>query len=302
MAALQRVTMAIRQSGHSLVAWPTYRLKGQVGKLFLILFVAAGGALLLVPLVWMVSTSLKPLGQIWTFPPQWIPETPLWENYSTVFTTRPYLLYLRNTVFLIVVAEIGTLLSCSLIAFGFARTRFPGRDILFYVVLATMMIPGYATLIPMFVLFREFGWLNTYMPLLVPTFFGNAVYIFLLRQFFMTIPLELDEAARIDGCGYFEVYWRILIPLVKPALAAVAIFTFMGHWNDYFGPLIYLMDENKWPVALGLLTYRNMESGYYISWNILMAASFLTLIPVLLVFFFAQRTFIQGVVITGVEK
>jgi ABC-type glycerol-3-phosphate transport system permease component len=165
-----------------------------------------------------------------------------------------------------------------------------------------MMIPGYATLIPMFVLFRELDWLNTYKPLLVPTFFGNAVYIFLLRQFYMTIPLELDEAARIDGCGYFEVYWRILIPLVKPALAAVAIFTFMGHWNDYFGPLIYLMDENKWPVALGLLTYKNMESGYYISWNILMAASFLTLVPVLIVFFFAQRTFIQGVVITGVEK
>src|SRR5690349_18989296 len=144
--------MALRQSGHSLATWPTYRLKQQVGKLLLILLVTAGGVVLLVPLVWMLSTSLKPLGQIWTFPPQWIPETPLWENYGTVFTTRPYFTYLLNTVIIIVVAEIGTLFSCSLIAFGFARTRFPGRDLLFYVVLGTMMIPGYATLIPMFVL------------------------------------------------------------------------------------------------------------------------------------------------------
>src|SRR5262249_49715983 len=160
--------------------------------------VAAGAVILMVPLIWMISTSLKPLGQIWIFPPQWLPETPLWENYSKVFSTRPYFLYIRNTLFLILVGEIGTLLSCSLIAYGFARIRFPGRNFLFYVVLGTMMIPGYATLIPMFVLFRELGWLNTFRPLLVPSFFGNPTYIFLLRQFYMTIPLELDEAARID--------------------------------------------------------------------------------------------------------
>lgn len=279
-----------------------YRWRRRLGMALLVLLVSAGAVVLMIPLFWMLSTSLKPLGQIWIYPPQWLPEKPLWENYAQVFTTRPYIRYVLNTLYLVVVAEIGTLFSCSLIAFGFARTRFPGRNLLFYIVLGTTMIPGYATLIPLFLLFRELGWLNTFHPLLVPTFFGSPIYIFLLRQFYMTIPLELDEAAKLDGCGYFGIYWRILIPLVKPALATVAIFTFIGHWNDYFGPLIYLMDEEKWPVALGLLTYRNMASGYYISWNILMAASFLTLLPVLMVFFFAQRTFIQGVVMTGVEK
>jgi ABC-type glycerol-3-phosphate transport system permease component len=154
----------------------------------------------------------------------------------------------------------------------------------------------------MFIFFKQIHWLNTYNPLLVPAFFGTPVYIFLLRQFYMTIPLEMDDAAKIDGCGYLGLYWRILLPLVQPALAAVAIFTFMGRWNDYFGPLIFLNDEKKWPIALGLLSYQFGQSSYYISWNILMAASLLTLIPCLLLFFLAQRVFIQGVVITGVEK
>ncbi|MGQ9556164.1 MAG: carbohydrate ABC transporter permease [Anaerolineae bacterium] len=280
----------------------TRKIGQGLGTAILTLLVAAGGVVLMMPLAWMISTSLKPLGQIWIFPPQWIPSNPLWHNYLEVFTARPYLLYVRNAIYIVVVAEIGTLLSCSLVAYGFARLRFPGREFLFMVLLGTMMIPGYVTLIPIFIFFKNIGWLDTYNPLLVPAFFGTPVYIFLLRQFYMTIPLEMDDAAKIDGCGYLGIYWRILLPLVKPALAAVAIFTFMGRWNDYFGPLIFLMDERKWPVALGLLAYQFGKSSYYIQWNVLMAASALTLVPCLLLFFLAQRIFIQGVVITGVEK
>jgi ABC-type glycerol-3-phosphate transport system permease component len=278
------------------------RLKRLAATALLTLLVLVGGVVLMMPLAWMISTSLKPLGQIWIFPPQWLPQTPMWQNYGAVFTIRPYLLYVRNAIYLVAVSEVGTLLSCSLIAYGFARLRFPGRNALFLILLGTMMIPGYATLIPMFIFFKNIHWLDTYNPLLVPTFLGSPVYVFLLRQFYMTIPLEMDDAAKIDGCGYFSVYWRILLPLVRPALAAVAIFTFMGRWNDYFGPLIFLMDERKWPIALGLLSYAHVQSSYYIQWNVLMAASVLTLIPCLLLFFLAQRTFIQGVVMTGVEK
>jgi ABC-type glycerol-3-phosphate transport system permease component len=278
------------------------KLRTRVGIALLTLVTAGGAVVLMMPLAWMISTSLKPLGQVWIFPPKWIPERPLWRNYLEVFTARPYLLYIRNTILLVAVGELGTLLSCSVVAYGFARTRFPGRDVLFMILLGTMMIPGYVTLIPLFILFKQIHWLDTYKPLLVPAFFGSPVYIFLLRQFYMTVPLEMDDAAKIDGCGYFAIYWRILLPLIKPALAAVAIFTFMGRWNDWFGPLIYLMDEHKWPVALGLLSYQYMESIYYIKWNTLMAASVLTLIPCLLLFFLAQRIFIQGVVITGIEK
>lgn len=280
----------------------SHKLRQKATTALLTLVVIAGGVILMMPLAWMISTSLKPLGQIWVFPPVWIPEQPMWSNYAEVFTIRPYLLYVRNAVYLVVVSEIGTLLSCSLIAYGFARLRFPGRGVLFMILLGTMMIPGYATLIPMFIFFKEINWLDTYNPLLVPTFLGSPVYVFLLRQFYMTIPLEMDDAAKIDGCGYFSIYWRILLPLVQPALAAVAIFTFMGRWNDYFGPLIFLMDERKWPIALGLLSYQHVQSSYYIQWNVLMAASVLTLVPCLVLFFLAQRVFIQGVVMTGVEK
>jgi ABC-type glycerol-3-phosphate transport system permease component len=276
--------------------------RGSLVTVLFTLVTAVVGFVLMVPLFWMVSTSLKPLGRIWIFPPEWIPANPLWGNYVEVFTIHPYLLYVRNAVYLVVVSEIGTLLSCSLVAYGFARLRFPGRDFWFLIVLGTMMVPGYATLVPLFIFFKRIGWLDTYNPLLVPTFFGAPVFIFLLRQFYMTIPLDMDDAAKIDGCGYLSTYWRILLPLVRPALAAVAIFTFMGSWNDYFGPLIFLMDERKWPVALGLLAYKFGESTYYIKWNVLMAASVLTLIPCLVLFFLAQRIFIQGVVMTGVEK
>jgi multiple sugar transport system permease protein len=205
---------------------------------------------------------------------------------------------LRNTVWITALSMFGTLLSCSWVVYGFARFRFPGRDFFFLLLLATMMLPAHVTLIPLFILFREFNWLNTYLPLIVPAFFGNAFFIFLLRQFFMTIPTELDDAAKIDGCSYVGIWWRILLPLTKPALATVAIFSFIGNWNEFLLPLIYLNDESKFTLTLGLATFRGL---YHTQWGYLMAASVTVLLPCLVVFFLAQRSFVEGITFSGLQ-
>ena len=267
---------------------------------------SAGGFILLIPFFWMVSTAVKPEVQVFLYPPKWIPEPILWRNFADVLTPRPqhgtltqyvgmpFFRNLSNTSFIVSMNIVGSLLSCSMAAFGFSRLRARLKRVLFIAVLATMMLPWQVLLIPQFILFRTLRWTNTFWPLTVPAFFRNAFYIFLLRQFFMTIPREIDDAARIDGCNSLQLFWHVILPLCKPALATVAIFSFMTHWNDFMGPLIYLDDPNKFTLALGL---RQFQTMYGVRYNYLMAASTLVMLPCLIMFFSLQRYFIQGVVI-----
>lgn len=228
---------------------------------------------------------------------------PKWENYWDALRFLPPetnygLVFLWNTLLLSVLSIIGTVLSSSLVAFAFSRLRWPGRDIWFVVLLATMMVPGAVTMLPVFVIFRALGWVDTLRPLWVPAFFGSAFNIFLLRQFFMTIPMDLEDAAKIDGCSYFGIYWRIMLPLIKPALAAVTIWTFMGAWNNFMGPLIYISSPEKMPLAYALQLFQSQHGGEP---GMLMAAATMVMLPVLVLFFFTQRYFIEGVTLTGIK-
>jgi multiple sugar transport system permease protein len=257
-----------------------------------------GGLLYTAPFLWMISTSLKEPGAAVEFPPRWIPDPLEWGNYWRAWTVLPFADFTRNSVIYAFASLVGQLLSCSLAAFGFARIAFRGRGFWFAILLATMMLPSQVTLIPQFILFNAFGWLDTLLPLIVPTFFGHAFYIFLLRQFFLTLPTELDDAARIDGAHLFDVYWRIILPLAKPALATVAIFSFVYHWNDFFGPLIYLTTPEKMTIAVGLQLFRGQWGTDF---SLLMAASTAAVLPIIVLFFFAQKTFIQGIALTGMK-
>ncbi len=280
--------------------WYKRKVFRETVKIISIYALLIGGAfLVMIPFFWVVSTAFKRPGQVLKFPPVWIPSPIMWSNFPKALTILPFGLYFKNTCIITFSTIIGQLLSASLVAYGFARLRFPGRDIIFLVALSTMMVPPQVTMIPQFILFRIIGWLDTFKPLIVPAFFGGSpFFIFLLRQFFMTIHPELDDAAKIDGCGFFGIYWRIMLPLAKPVLATVGIFSFLWTWNDFLGPLIYLNSMNKRTLSLGL----NVFAGYYSTyWNLLMAASLVVLSPCLIIFFFAQKYFVQGVVITGVK-
>ena len=259
-----------------------------------------GGVVIMTPFFWMISTSLKKQWDVYQFPPVWIPSPPQWQNYSQALTVYPFQTYLLNTLTIVLFTVTGTLLSCSLAAYGFARLRAPGREVIFVVLLGTMMLPYTVTMIPVFMLFNRLHWVDTFKPLIVPSFFGSAFYIFLLRQFFLSIPRELEDAARIDGCSPLMSYWRIVLPLSKPALATVAIFTFMDSWNDFLGPLIYLSDESHRTLALALAYFQG-SARIGPQMHLMMAVAFVILIPPLLLFFFAQRLFIQGIVFTGVK-
>lgn len=255
-------------------------------------------ALFLTPLLWMVSSSLKPNYQILAVPPDLLPNPPRWENYSEALTYVPFGRYTLNTLTIAALTIAGHLLSCSVVAYGFARLRAPGRDLLFVIMLATMMLPYPVTMVPLYMIFSRLGWTNSILPLVVPAFFGSPFYIFLLRQFFMTIPREMEEAAVLDGAGPYHIIRHIILPLSLPALATVAIFTFQGVWNDFLPPLIYLHDQSLYTVTLGLSFFR---STYSVNWAYLMAASLVTVLPVILVFLLAQRLFIEGISVTGVK-
>jgi len=257
------------------------------------------GMVILVPVLWMFSTALKSDSEVFLFPPVWIPRRLNWSNFGSALTLLPFARYFLNTSIITLAAVIGQFLSSPPAAYAFARLRSRWRGALFTLVLATMMLPMQVTMIPRFVLFKQLGWVDTYMPLVVPNFFGGAYFIFLLRQFFLTIPPELSDAARIDGCGYFGIYARIFLPLAKPAVAAMCIFTFVWNWNDFMDPLIYLSSTDKWTLALGLSRFVGMRG--MTEWNLLMAASLVTILPCVTLFFFTQRFFIQGIVITGVK-
>ncbi len=270
-----------------------------LGRVVIYAMLLGGAAILMLPLVWLVSSSLKQSGRIFMVPPQWIPDPVVWGNYAEVWRLIPFGLFVRNTSLITAFCIVGSLTSSAMVAFGFARLRFPGRDALFLILLATIMIPGQVTLIPTYVMFRIIGWLDSYYPLIVPAFFGGGAFnIFLLRQFFMKLPLELDDAARIDGCSTFGIFRRILLPQSRPALGVIAIFLFMGNWNDFFGPLIYLNSPSKYTLALGLNMFRGTQ---YTAWHLLMAASTMTAIPCIVLYFVAQRYFIQGIVFTGIK-
>jgi multiple sugar transport system permease protein len=252
---------------------------------------------LLTPFAWMISTSLKEEGREFELPLQLIPHPAVWSNYPTAMTTLPFPLYFENTLIVTLGALTGTLVTGSMAAYAFARLRFPGRSVMFTLLLSTLMLPDAVTLIPKFIIFRNLGWINTLQPLWVPWWFGGGAFnVFLLRQFLMTLPHDLDEAARIDGANSWQIYARVLMPLARPALITVAIFSFIRTWNDFLEPLIYLHDEKLRTLALGL---RGFQDLYKTDWTLLMAASTVIILPVLALFFAAQRYFIRGIHLTG---
>jgi ABC-type glycerol-3-phosphate transport system permease component len=257
--------------------------------------------LMIFPLVWLVSTSLKHPGKQFLWPPQIIPDPIYLQNYVDLFALAPMGLYLLNSLKVTVLTVIGTCLSSSLAAFAFARMRFRGRDVLFAILLTTMMLPYAVTVIPTFVIFRHLGWLDTHYPLFVPAYFGSAYFVFLLRQNYRSIPQDLVDAAKIDGAGFFHIYWRIFIPLGMPILATVALFAFLGSWNDLFTPLIYLSTQTKMTVALGLTYLRGRAGTGTGRIGIIMAGSLLGVAPMLLLYSFGQKYFVQGLARTGLK-
>jgi multiple sugar transport system permease protein len=250
-----------------------------------------GSVVLLTPLWWMISTSLKSPQEILQYPPTFLPMHFHFSNYIEAWKTGNFTRWSLNTLFIAVVGTIGNVLVNSFIAYGFAKIRFKGRNALFILVLSTMLIPGFVTMVPQYVLFSKIGWVNTYLPLIVPAFLGSAFNIFLIRQFMMTIPNDIIEAAMMDGASHFRIWWSITMPMILPALVTVAIFSFTGAWNDLLGPLLYLSDEKLYTLQLGLQTFKGSVQT---QWNYLMAMSVMVLIPTVLIFFLFQRYFIKG--------
>ena len=276
------------------------RQRGTRGALRIVLWhapMAFFALVLSVPFLWLISTSLKAEGREFVYPPEWIPSPIAWSNYPTALTTLPFHLYFWNTLVITAGQLAGTLLTASMGAFAFARLRFPGRGVLFTLLLSKLMLPQAVTLIPKFIIFRNLDWINTLYPLWVPWWFGGGAFnVFLLRQFLMTLPHDLDEAARIDGANSWQIYWRVLMPLSRPALITVAIFSFIRSWNDFLEPLIYIHDEKLRTLALGL---RGFQDLYRTQWTLMMAATAVIVAPVLVLFFACQRYFIRGIHLTG---
>lgn len=299
MAATSTPTTSATPVSNAQPARLTFRQRRRLGHLAAHLLLLAGVVLMFIPLAWTVSTSLKSPGEVFIFPPKWIPSQIVWQNYADAVTKIPFWRYLWNTSYITGLSIAGKVISIMLVAFAFARLRWWGRDSMFLLMLSTMMLPPHVTLIPQFILFKNFGWINTYWPLILPNFFGGPWLTFLVRQYLMTLPRDLDDAARIDGCSNWGVFWRIILPLAKPAVIIVVIFVFNGTWNEFLMPLIYLHSQEKFTLALGLRMFQGEAST---SWNLLMAASLLTMLPVLVLFFSAQRYFMQGIVFTGVKQ
>ncbi|NPV77760.1 MAG: carbohydrate ABC transporter permease [Anaerolineae bacterium] len=274
------------------------RLQREFWNLVVYALLAAGAILFLLPLFWAVTSSLKSDYQVLQIPPQWIPNPPRWQNYPEALTYVPFDRYALNTLVIAVGAITGNLISCTLIAYGFARLRAPGKNFLFILMLSTMMLVDPVRIIPMYIEFKALDWIDTFLPLIVPAFFGSPFYIFLLRQFFLNIPRELEDAALIDGANRLQILLRVILPLSKPALAAIAIFNFQGVWNDFLYPLVFLHKQSNYTIALGLNFFR---STYSVHWGYLMAASVTALLPMVIVFFLAQRYFIEGITFTGIK-
>jgi ABC-type glycerol-3-phosphate transport system permease component len=277
------------------------KVRRRLGHAAAYVLLTLGGIVMMVPFAWLISSSLKSPQDIYVIPPEWIPADPQWSNYKEVLTALPFPSYLRNTLIITFGALIGQVASAAVSAYSFARLRWPGRDVIFAIILATIMVPYTVTLIPTFILFKQFGWLNTQLPLIVPFWFGGGAFnIFLLRQFFRTIPRELDESARLDGASSWRIFVEIILPLSKPAIAVVTVFGFLHHWNDFFGPLVYLNSENLRTLALGLSALQGLAWGRDAT-HLVMAVSVIMIAPIIVLFFLAQRTFIEGIVLTGIK-
>jgi len=281
----------------SLVGWLIEIIK------YLVLVVLAASYAL--PLYWMVSSAVKNDSQVFTVPPVWVPIPTYWENFWNAWNLYTFNLYVYNTVVKYAIpVTIGTVLSSAFVAYGFSRIRWPGREALFAICLATMMVPGQVTMVPLFIVFKKLNWINSYRPLVIPSFFGSAYFIFMLRQFFLNLPAELTDAARIDGASELGIFGRIILPLAKPALTVVALFTFMGAWNNYLGPLIYLNKRDQYTIALGIENLRRTISqvgAQELAYPYLMSVSTIVTVPIILAFFFTQRTFIEGISLTGLK-
>ncbi len=254
--------------------------------------------LFFIPFFWMITSSFKINSQLSAFPIVWVPNPVTFEHYTNGLQQVPFTRWILNTLIVCAFSVLGTVISCAMVAYGVSRINWPWRNPLFAVLLATTMIPDQVTFIPLFIIFRNLGWVNTYLPLTVPAFFANAFFVFLLRQFFMSIPQELSEAAKVDGASELTIFTRIILPLAKPALATVGLFQFLASWGDFFGPLIYLSRTEQYTVSLGLTFF---QGEYTSQFGSLMAASTVMLLPVLVLFFFTQRTFIQGITLTGIK-
>jgi ABC-type glycerol-3-phosphate transport system permease component len=273
-------------------------MKGRLERLLIHAILLVLVVAFLGPLGWLVSTSLKEDQAMFKIPPQILPRPITLLHYKQAIIEFPALQYMKNTLLIVLLTTVGNLLSCSMAAYAFSRLQWPDRKLVFGLLLATLMIPGQVTMIPVYILFTRLHWIDTFLPLIVPAFFGNAFFIFLLRQFFMTIPEDLLEAARMDGAGEMRVFGQILLPLTKPGLLTVALFTILGAWNDFTGPLIYLSSDSKRTLALGLAHLNGVEGT---EWGLLMAASMLMVLPALLLFFICQRFFIEGIALTGTK-
>jgi len=261
-------------------------------------FLLTGSILFILPFVWMVSTSLKSDAQIFVFPPIWIPHPVMWENYLRAVNFIPFFTYFKNTLYLCIMNVTGVIISSSLVAYSFSRIKWHGRDVLFIVLLSTLMVPYQVTMIPLFIIFAKIRWVGTFKPLWVRAFLGIPLYIFLLRQFFMSIPVELSDAAKIDGASELDIFAKLILPLSKPALAVVALFSFIRTWHEFLGPLIYLNNEAKYTLTLGL---QQFYTEHTVEWALLMAISTCITMPVIILFFLTQRTFIEGITLTGVK-
>ena len=271
------------------------RINGIIGFIVSVLVTV----IFVIPLLWMVSSSLKSNGTIFKVPPDLIPRPALWSNYPETVNYIPFFRYLKNTIIITALSTIGALLSTPPVAYGFAKLKWPGRQFAFFVVLSTMMLPYQVEVIPLYILYRKIGWLNTFLPLIVPNFFSGAMYIFLMRQFMLGIPNELSDAALVDGANHFQIMTKIMVPLCKPVMAAVALFSIMGNWTDFFAPLVFLTSESKYTLSLGLQMF---SSRYQTQWNYLMAACTMFTIPPLILFFFTQSYFLIGISFTGVKE
>jgi multiple sugar transport system permease protein len=289
----------------------TYQAKGQRTRtpprivagnaVFYVLLTIAGLAFFF-PFFWAAMTSLKRPAELLLFPPKVFPEIPQWGNYARVFEKVPFFQWALNTVFVVTLGTLGMVLSASLAGYAFARFNFRGRDLLFMITLGTMMLPAQVTLIPQFVLFYKLGWIDTLRPLWIPAWFGGGAFaIFLMRQFLMQLPRELDEAAIIDGAGSFRIYWQLLMPLCKPVLATLTVISLISRWNDYFGPLIYLSDPEKFTLSVGLTFFRKIPEAGMPTEHYLMASATMMTLPLIVLFFSAQRYFVQGIALTGLK-
>jgi multiple sugar transport system permease protein len=288
-------THAARRSGIGGVA---HWLRANAGRIAAFLVVVLLAALFIFPVVWMMLTSLKSLPEVFHLPPVWWPAELKWSNYPDALQVFPFVRYAVNTLRITIPVTVGTTISSAIVAYGFSRLRWRGRDAVFYLVLATLMIPSWVTLVPLYILFNNLGWVDTYRPLVVPSFFGDPFAIFLLRQFFLRQPQDLVDAGRVDGASHFRIFAQIIVPLSRPALTVVALFAFIDSWTDFFRPLIYLSTPDKYTLQLGLF---NFFSQHVVDWPGFMAASVVVLAPIAILFFIAQKTFIEGISFTGLR-